>query len=133
VGQTSVIETALRRDRCVVAACLALVIISAWTWTLAGVGMPTGSGDRMDGMAMTEMMGSVATTISTWSPSHAALIFLMWWVMMAAMMLPSAAPLVLLATALHRRNGRDGRPELMASLLTAGYLAAWGASALARP
>jgi predicted metal-binding membrane protein len=28
------------------------------------------------------------------------------------MMLPSAAPLVLLAAALHRRKGRDGRPDL---------------------
>ena len=130
MGQTSMIETALRRDRWVVVACLALVIISAWAWTLAGVGMPTSSGDGMDGMAMAEMMGSAVTTIATWSPSHAAMIFLMWWVMMAAMMLPSAAPLVLLATALHRRNGRDGLPELMASLLTAGYLTAWGAFSL---
>ena len=128
MGQTSMIETALRRDRCVVVACLALVIIAAWAWTLAGVGMPTGSGD---GMAMTEMMGSGATILATWSPSHAALVFLMWWVMMAAMMLPSAAPLVLLATALHRRRSRDGRPDLMAGVLTAGYLAVWGAFSLA--
>ena len=63
---------------------------------------------------MAEAMGSAAMSPAPWSPSHAALIFLMWWVMMAAMMLPSAAPLVLLAAALHRRKGRDGRPELMA-------------------
>jgi predicted metal-binding membrane protein len=118
VRQTSVIEAALRRDRLVVTAGLALVAIAAWGWTLAGMGMQMG-------------LGGMAMTAATWSPSHAVLIFLMWWVMMAAMMVPSAAPLVLLAAALHRRKGRDGRPDLAAGLLTAGYLTVWGAFSLA--
>ena len=125
VGQTSVIEAALRRDRLVVAAGLVLVAVAAWGWTLAGVDMPMPS----DGMA--GAIGAAAMGIAAWSPSHAALVFLMWWVMMAAMMLPSAAPLVLLAAALHRRKGRDGRPDLSAGLLTAGYLAVWGGFSLA--
>jgi predicted metal-binding membrane protein len=111
MGQTSVIEATLRRDRLVVAAGLGLVALAAWVWALAGMGMPM--------------------TPAPWSPSHAALIFLMWWVMMAAMMLPSAAPLVLLAAALHRRKGCDGRPDLTAGVLTAGYLAVWGIFSLA--
>ena len=127
MGQSSVIEAALRRDRLVVAAGLVIVAGAAWGWTLAGVGMPM---DHGGSMAMHETIGSVATTTAAWSPSHAALIFLMWWIMMTAMMVPSAAPLVLLAAALHRRKGRDGRPDLMASLLTAGYLAVWGAFSL---
>jgi predicted metal-binding membrane protein len=125
VGQTSVIEAALRRDRLVVAAGLALVAVAAWGWTLAGVGMP------MPGSGMAEAIGAAAMSIAAWSPSHAALIFLMWWAMMAAMMLPSAAPLVLLAAALHRRKGRDGRPDLTAGLLTVGYLVVWGGFSLA--
>jgi predicted metal-binding membrane protein len=127
MGQSSAIETALRRDRLVVVAGLVIVAGAAWSWTLAGVGMPM---DHGGSMAMHETIGSVATTAAAWSPSHAALIFLMWWIMMTAMMVPSAAPLVLLAAALHRRKGRDGRPDLMASLLTAGYLAVWGAFSL---
>lgn len=119
MGQTSVIEATLRRDRLVVAAGLGVVALAAWVWTLAGVGM-----------SMTAD-GGMAMTPAPWSPSHAALIFLMWWVMMAAMMLPSAAPLVLLAAALHRRKGRDGRPALAAAVLTAGYLAVWGMFSLA--
>jgi predicted metal-binding membrane protein len=125
VGQTSVIEAALRRDRLVVAAGLALVAVAAWGWTLAGFGIPMPSG------GMAEAIGAAAISIAAWSPSHAALVFLMWWVMMAAMMLPSAAPLVLLAAALYRRKGRDGQPDLMAALLTAGYLAVWGGFSLA--
>jgi predicted metal-binding membrane protein len=128
MGQISVIEATLRRDRLVVATGLVLVTVAALGWTLAGVGMSMTSGS---GMAMTEAIGSAVMAPMPWSPSHGALVFLMWWVMMAAMMLPSAAPLVLLATALHRRRSRDGRPDLMAGVLTAGYLAVWGAFSLA--
>ena len=129
MGQTSVIEATLRRDRLAVAAGLVLVALAAWAWTLAGVGMtmtPSGGG-----MAMTRAIGAAAMTPAPWSPAHAGLVFLMWWVMMAAMMLPSAAPLVLLAAALHRRKGRDGRPALAAGVLAAGYLAVWGGFSLA--
>jgi hypothetical protein len=57
------------------------------------------------------------------------MMFLMWWVMMVAMMVPSAAPLVLLATAVTAARGRTGaRPE--AGLLTAGYLTVWGGFSL---
>src|SRR4051812_36301441 len=47
------------------------------------------------------------------------------------MMLPGTAPLVLTAAAVHRRQGRPGRPELTAGLLTAGYLVGWGVFSLA--
>jgi predicted metal-binding membrane protein len=119
MGQTSAIEATLRHDRLVVAAGLGLVALAAWAWTLAGMDMP-----------MTPD-GGMAMAPAPWSPSHAALVFLMWWVMMVAMMLPSAAPLVLLAAALHRRKGHDGRPEPTAGVLTAGYLAVWGVFSLA--
>ena len=121
------IEAALRRDRLVVVVGLVLVILGAWVWTLASMGLPM----RPGGMAMADALGAAAKTPTAWSPSHAALVFVMWWVMMAAMMLPSVTPLVLLATALHRCKGRDGRPALIAAMLAAGYLAVWGAFSLA--
>ena len=128
MGQSSLLEATLRRDRLVVAGSLSLVTLLAWGWTLAGAGMPM---DPDHGMTMMEVIGSISTNAAAWSTSHAAMILLMWWVMMVAMMLPSASPLILLATALHRRKGRDGRPELMAALLTAGYLLVWGVFSLA--
>jgi predicted metal-binding membrane protein len=45
----------------------------------------------------------------------------MWAVMMVAMMLPSAAPVVLLFAALERRRGRLGRT----AAFVAGYLVLW--------
>jgi predicted metal-binding membrane protein len=64
-----------------------------------------------------------------WDAPHLALLWAMWAVMMAGMMLPSAAPLILLA-------GRAGQVRGSESFLLAlGYLAVWalfsvGATAL---
>jgi predicted metal-binding membrane protein len=59
-----------------------------------------------------------------WTTSYAALIFLMWSIMMMAMMLPSAAPAILLAAALMRQRGRNQifRPT---GLFVLGYLVIW--------
>jgi len=125
-----VIEAVLWRDRVIVGAGLALVAISAWAWTLAGALMPMSHGAGTD--AMTQAMGSMVMTPAPWSAAHSTLIFVMWWVMMTAMMVPSAAPLVLLFAAVHRRRRRH-QPYAAVGLLTAGYLAVWGRSALPRP
>jgi len=58
--------------------------------------------------------------------------FTMWWVMMAAMMLPSAAPILLLFARINRKEKSAGRPFIPTGIFAAGYLVAWGAfSALA--
>jgi predicted metal-binding membrane protein len=119
------IEAMLRRDRMVVITGLGFVTFSAWAWTLIGASTMISSAGGME-----DMIGSVTMSVADWSSSHAALIILMWWIMMAAMMLPSAVPLVLLATSLHRRRDRHGSPALMATVLTTGYLAVWGAFSL---
>jgi predicted metal-binding membrane protein len=61
-----------------------------------------------------------------WTPAYAALIFVMWLVMMAAMMLPSAAPTILLVGALarHRSVNPDTVPAT-AALFALGYLLVW--------
>jgi hypothetical protein len=58
--------------------------------------------------------------------------FVMWWVMMAAMMLPSAAPVLLLFARINRGKKAGDRPYVPTGIFAAGYLAAWGGfSALA--
>jgi predicted metal-binding membrane protein len=50
----------------------------------------------------------------------------MWWVMMVAMMLPSAAPMLLLYARV-TSEGRSSRSSLIStSMFTGGYLLAWG-------
>jgi predicted metal-binding membrane protein len=62
---------------------------------------------------------------ATWDASYTALIFAMWTAMMIGMMLPSAAPAVLIFARV-ARSGPDARlPVLRAYVFAAGYLVAW--------
>jgi predicted metal-binding membrane protein len=56
--------------------------------------------------------------------------FLMWWVMMVAMMVPSAAPTVLLYAGLTRKTRREDAPYAAASVFLAGYLIVWAGFSL---
>jgi predicted metal-binding membrane protein len=60
-----------------------------------------------------------------WTPGYAAAMLAMWAIMMAAMMVPSAAPTILLFAALRRHAGRGS--AMPTALFVAGYLAAWTA------
>lgn len=57
--------------------------------------------------------------------------FFMWLVMMAAMMLPSAAPVILLYTTIARRSASAGSAPFAPSLFVLGYLAIWSVFSLA--
>jgi predicted metal-binding membrane protein len=86
-----------------------------------------------NGVASQESMGSSMRMAHSammqpaiWTPSYAALIFLMWWIMMVAMMLPSASPMILLFARLQRQQKEKGSPFVSTSVFTAGYLVTWG-------
>jgi predicted metal-binding membrane protein len=117
MGDTAPLEWLLRRDRRVAMAALTAVAILAWGYLLLGAGMDMSA--AMPGMA----------TPMAWSPGHAALMTLMWALMMLAMMLPSAAPMILLHTTVSRRRDpeRGGRRAL---LFTLGYAAIWSGFAV---
>jgi predicted metal-binding membrane protein len=130
VADTTVLEAVLRRDRWVVVSALVAVIVVAWIWIVVGAG--TG----MNAVAMTQMSGmpdmDMMMERAVWTPGYAALIFAMWWVMMVAMMLPSAAPMLLLFARANRAQKARDRPYVATGSFAAGYLAAWGGfSALA--
>jgi predicted metal-binding membrane protein len=111
----------IRHRRAVVLGALATVTVAAWAYLLLGAGMEMG----MDG-------GPKMAAPSAWSPPYAVLISLMWWVMMVAMMLPTAAPTVLLVTTL--AWDRLPNPNLVpaaAMLFASGYLLVWSGMSLA--
>jgi len=121
-----VLEALLRRDRLVLAIGLALVMAIAWTWLVLGAGM------GMSAVEMTRMAGMDGWMMAQaeWTPAYAALMFSMWWVMMIAMMLPSAAPVLLLFMRVNRTDKGAGPPLVPASVFAAGYAIAWGAFSL---
>lgn len=100
-------ERAVRHERLIVLVLLALV-------AAAGLEATIWSGDRMMqiGMAGSDYV-------------YASLIFIMWWTMMLAMMLPSAAPAIIVYAALRRNmTARFGaQPPLAVFVL--GYAAVW--------
>lgn len=71
-----------------------------------------------------------------WSSLDLLLAFAMWAVMMVGMMLPSAAPMILLFSALHRKRREQNAPHVPTLVFLLGYLAVWtafsGAATLAQ-
>jgi predicted metal-binding membrane protein len=115
LNQTSALERALRRDRFVVLAGVASVVLLGWAYLIAGVGIDM----SMVGMAMKPV---------PWTPSYTLLMFTMWCIMMIVMMLPSTAPMVLLFTTIKRKQEASSTPAIGAGIFLTGYLAVWAGS-----
>lgn len=112
----TLLESALRRERLLVTAGLLLVVALSWAYLLSGAGMMEEMGDMLMPMSS-----------GPWTPGHALIVLVMWAVMMAAMMLPSAAPMILLHATLARRRSERGEPAVTSGAVAAGYLAVWAA------
>src|SRR5271165_1820070 len=102
-------EQALIRDRWIVCGCLAVLVALAgfWLWSdCAAMAAWDASMAAMD-MKDMEMEGGPMET-SAAPTAYLAEAFVMWLIMMVAMMLPSAAPMILLYGKL-ARGARAGR------------------------
>lgn len=69
-------------------------------------------------------------TFKAWTPTYFALMLVMWGVMMVAMMMPSAAPMILLYRQVARKNNL-AYAMLGTALFTSGYLLIWMVFSLA--
>lgn len=118
------IEAVLRRDRLVVIAGLAAIAALAWAYTV-NLAWGMGTMDASGGMAM-----SIANT-RAWSIGDFSAQFAMWIIMMTAMMVPSAAPMVLLFSTVNRRRREQDRPYVPTFVFLLGYLVLWTAFAIA--
>lgn len=114
---TWTLEQTLRHDRLIVAIGIATVVAFSWGYLLAGAGID---------MSMADM----PMDPEPWSLAQAGLMFAMWWVMMVAMMVPSAAPTILLFTAIKRRQATTDSPVVASWLFLAGYVVIWAGFSL---
>lgn len=113
----------LARHRLISLVALAVLILVAWGWLLSGAGMgmaPTAS-LLPAGLAEDPMLAMMMPGDMPWTAAQFVVTFAMWWVMMIAMMLPSAAPMVLLYA---RAAPASTRPATES--FTLGYLLVWG-------
>jgi predicted metal-binding membrane protein len=122
----------------VVITALFAVIALSWAYLLAGAGMGMSALEmtRMSQLGMAEgvaeggMAGMAMVAPAVWTPGYAVLMFFMWCVMMVAMMLPSAAPMILLFATVNRKQRDTGHPYVATSIFAIGYLAAWAGFSL---
>ncbi len=103
-----------RRDRIVIAAALAAITALSWLYMYR----------QMQPMA--DMAEIMPATFAPWHAADFALNFLFWWAMMPGMMLPSAAPMIMMFAAINRKKRGRAEPYVPTAVFTAGYLAAWG-------
>ena len=110
------LEAMLKRDRAVVVAGLALLTALSWAymvylaWDMQQMDME---------MAMPQMQ--------VWTAWDLVLLFIMWAVMMVAMMVPSAAPMILLFATINRRRQARRQPFVPTAAFVGGYLLVWTA------
>jgi predicted metal-binding membrane protein len=127
-------EDLLKHDRAVVVAALVFVIAISWLYLLAGAGTGMSAFEMSSislamGLPMTDAMGQAMVAMATpadWTWAYAFLMLGMWWVMMIAMMLPSAAPMILLFALVNRRSHAKGGPYVPTAVFAGAYLVAWG-------
>jgi len=111
-----------RRERWIIAAALAVIAAAAWIWMIREARDLTVTG--MCKCLGTQMVGAGGTAGALLP------LFLMWAGMMVAMMLPSAAPMILMFAAVSRNRRRQERPYVPVTIFVAGYVAIWTAFSL---
>ena len=124
----SALERLLARDRRLIAVALAALVVLAWGYLLVLSKQMSDDASiaSMPGMRAMPNMPRLGGATGGAAQSI-ALTVLMWWTMMIGMMVPSAAPMVLLFGNVQRRQLAAESPRLRVALFTAAYLAIWGA------
>lgn len=121
----SLTERIVRRERMVIISALVCVTLLSWLYILSGAG--TG----MSAVNMTTVDFPAHMPLvqfhSEWSATYAVMMLTMWWVMMIAMMLPSAAPMILLYGRVVRNSAPlEPRSNILATAYFAGgYVMVW--------
>lgn len=127
----AVLEVVLRRDRIVVLTALAVITALAWgyvLWLAADMHM---SGMEKAGFRMIPAgVGLMAPALMPWHWFEFALVFGMWVVMMVGMMMPSAAPMILIYARVGRQAGMQGKPFAATGWFVSGYLLVWAGFSL---
>jgi predicted metal-binding membrane protein len=110
-----------RLDRSIILLALLGLTLLSWLWLISlSHGMSDKEMASMPGMAMPMRMPA------PWIAARFTLTFAMWWVMMVGMMLPSAAPMILMFATVNRKKRMSGQDFVPVSVFTLGYLLVWG-------
>ena len=76
-------------------------------------------------MSHPESLCMAAMRLQDWDAGYFGMMFAMWTIMMVGMMVPSAAPMILIYAAVARKAQHQGTPIAPAGAFTAGYIFMW--------
>jgi predicted metal-binding membrane protein len=116
----TLIERLVRRERTVLVMMLVILPLLCWSWLVPMARDMSGSMSGASAWMMT----------AEWDGPHLALLAAMWIAMMIGMMLPSAAPMLLLYAAAARGRSGGSRSGWRVYSMAAGYLLVWIAFSL---
>ena len=106
------LEGLLKRDRLLVLSGVTALAALAWAYMVY-----LALNNNAMGMAMAQL--------GSWTATDFALMFLMWAVMMTGMMVPTAAPMILLFATVNRRSRQQQRPFVSTGVFLSGYVLVW--------
>ena len=126
------VEVLLRRERLIIVGGMLVICLLAWYYLI------NGAGTGMSTLAMTTWTFPPPVPSHNaeyaWSGMYWLTMLMMWWIMMIAMMVPSAAPMILLFGKVHRHHQKQNQ-SIKTAVPTAsflgGYLLAWFAFSVA--
>ena len=110
------LERVVAQDRGVVVGGLVTLTVLAWVYLFSMAANMAQMGDAM-----------LTASATPWTATEFVLMFLMWSIMMVGMMLPSAAPMILLFAAVNRRRVTRGQVVTPTAVFAGGYTAVWTA------
>src|SRR5439155_11118969 len=122
---TAALERSIRRDRVLMALGLTAIVVLAWAYLMRAAATMNAMTVEAQMHAAMGMAGTRAWGVADWFGLAS-----MWTVMMVAMMLPSAAPVIMLVLGVYRRRD-DPQARIAANAFAAGYLLAWTAFSIA--
>jgi predicted metal-binding membrane protein len=122
VVDATALERLLKQDRAITALGLVAIASLCWFYIILVASMGGGMAGAGSHMAMPHDQ--------PWGGVDFLLMFAMWMVMMVAMMLPSAAPMILLFASANRKRQQDQDPYLPTSLFAGAYIVVWAGFAL---
>jgi predicted metal-binding membrane protein len=131
-AESSPMEGALRRDRWIVLGGLAAMTLLSWLYIASGAGTGMSVWDLASASLFPHRLAAAMEGMDMqpgpWPPGYWIIMLTMWWIMMIAMMIPSAAPMILLyarATRHAQANGRLPQGAMPTAVFAGGYLLAW--------
>ena len=117
----SSIELLIQRDRLWISLGLVAAIVLAWVYVLREATVMNATASQAQ---MHAAMGMAGMNMRTWNASDWVALFVMWAVMMVGMMLPSAAPVIMLVLGAYRLRS-DAHTRMAAVAFVGGYLVVW--------